>query len=165
MISLLTPTRSEVDHVKTSLFLSRKASSSACSYWPASTPMHTSLSGTLGSKLTFLSLPLASMSFLYSTGASALRWPVTPSFKAKPNATSMRTQESSLHTYHIENGYRIINVSICSIYYTNNVLQKTKSNTFDKIVAERHHNSIGNRPGAIARLVLLITESKIFFRF
>jgi hypothetical protein len=28
----------------------------------------------------------------------------------------------------------------------------TKSNTLGSIAAERHHNSIGNRPGAIARL-------------
>jgi hypothetical protein len=33
-------------------------------------------------------------------------------FKAKPNAHSMCTQESSLHTYRTENGYRITNVSI-----------------------------------------------------
>jgi hypothetical protein len=52
---------------------------------------------------------------------------VTPSFKVKPNAYSMCAQESSLHTYHTENGYKITNVSY--IYYTNNVLYKTKSNT------------------------------------
>jgi hypothetical protein len=44
----------------------------------------------------------------------------------------------------------------------NNVLQKTKSNTLDKIAVEWHHNSIGNRPGVIACLEL-IEESKIFF--
>jgi hypothetical protein len=37
---------------------------------------------------------------------------VTPSFKAKPNAHSMCAQESSFHTYHLENRYRITNVSI-----------------------------------------------------
>jgi hypothetical protein len=47
----------------------------------------------------------------------------------------------------------------------NNVLQKTKSNTLDKIAAERHHNSTGNRTGVIARLELLIKESQIFFSF
>jgi hypothetical protein len=31
-------------------------------------------------------------------------------------------------------------------------VQKTKSNTLRSIVAERDHNSIGNRPGAIAHL-------------
>jgi hypothetical protein len=34
------------------------------------------------------------------------------SFKPKLNAHSMCAQESSLHTYHTENGYRITNVSI-----------------------------------------------------
>jgi hypothetical protein len=42
---------------------------------------------------------------------------VTPSFKAKLNAHSMCAQESSLHTYHIENGYRITSVTIYNIYY------------------------------------------------
>jgi hypothetical protein len=37
---------------------------------------------------------------------------VTPGFKAKPNAHSMCAHESSLHTYRIENGYRITNVTI-----------------------------------------------------
>jgi hypothetical protein len=46
----------------------------------------------------------------------------------------------------------------------NNVLQKTKSNSLDKIVVERHHNSTGNRPGVIARLEL-VEESQIFFNF
>jgi hypothetical protein len=31
-------------------------------------------------------------------------------------------------------------------------LQKTKSNTLGSIVAERHHNTTGNRPGAITYL-------------
>jgi hypothetical protein len=35
-----------------------------------------------------------------------------PVFKPKPNAHSMCAQESSLHTYHTENGDRITNVSI-----------------------------------------------------
>jgi hypothetical protein len=38
----------------------------------------------------------------------------------------------------------------------NNILQNTKSNILENIVAERHHNSTGNRPGVIARLELLI---------
>jgi hypothetical protein len=46
---------------------------------------------------------------------------VTPSFKAKLNARSMCVHESGLHAYCIENGYRITNVSIYSIYYINNV--------------------------------------------
>jgi hypothetical protein len=37
---------------------------------------------------------------------------VTPGFKAKPNAHSICAQESSFHTYHTENRYRITNVSI-----------------------------------------------------
>jgi hypothetical protein len=47
----------------------------------------------------------------------------------------------------------------------NNVLQKTKSNTLDKVAVEWLHNSIGIRPGVIARLELLIEESQIFFSF
>jgi hypothetical protein len=63
-------------------------------------------------------------------------WPdwevsISPDFKAKLNAHSMCVQESSLHTYHAENGYRITNVTIYNIYYMNNVLQKTKSNTLE----------------------------------
>jgi hypothetical protein len=38
--------------------------------------------------------------------------PLSPGFKAKLNANSMCAQESSLHTYRIENGYRITNVTI-----------------------------------------------------
>jgi hypothetical protein len=90
---------------------------------------------------------------------------VTPSFKAKPNAHSMCAQESSFHTCRTENGYRITNASIKYIYFTNNVLQKTKSSTLDSIAAERHHNSTGNRLGVIARIELLIKESKISFSF
>jgi hypothetical protein len=36
---------------------------------------------------------------------------VTPGFKVKLNDHSMCAQESSLHTYRTENGYRIINVT------------------------------------------------------
>jgi hypothetical protein len=54
-------------------FLSRKASNIACSSLPVSIPMHIALSGTLESKGTFLNTPLASMAFLYSTEASALK--------------------------------------------------------------------------------------------
>jgi hypothetical protein len=39
-----------------------------------------------------------------------------PVFKPKPNAHSMCAQESSLHTYHTENGYRITNVTIYNIF-------------------------------------------------
>jgi hypothetical protein len=42
---------------------------------------------------------------------------VTPDFKTKLNAHSMCAQESSLHTYRVENGYRITNVTIYNIYY------------------------------------------------
>jgi hypothetical protein len=73
MMSLLTPMRSEVEHVKTSLFLSRNASSSACSSGGVSVSRQTALSGPLGSRGTILKSPSASMAFLYSTGASALR--------------------------------------------------------------------------------------------
>jgi hypothetical protein len=40
------------------------------------------------------------------------RHAVTPGFKAKSNAQIMCVQESSLHTYRTENGYKITNVSI-----------------------------------------------------
>jgi hypothetical protein len=70
MMSLLTPTRSEVDHTTTSLFLSRKPGISACSCLLALVPMHTVLSGTLGSSGTFSNSPLASMAFLYYVGGS-----------------------------------------------------------------------------------------------
>jgi hypothetical protein len=39
-----------------------------------------------------------------------------PVFKPKLNAHSMCAQESSLHTYRTENGYRITNVIIYSIF-------------------------------------------------
>jgi hypothetical protein len=64
----------------------------------------------------------------------------------------MCAQESNLHTYHIENRYRITNVTIYSIYYQIMSLQKTKSNTLRSVAAERHHNSTGNRPGVISHL-------------
>jgi hypothetical protein len=79
---------------------------------------------------------------------------VRPDFKAKPNVHSMCAQTSSLHTYCIENGYKITNVTIYSIYHMNKVLQKTKSNTLEDIAAERLHNSTGNQPVVIARLEL-----------
>jgi hypothetical protein len=63
MTSLLTPTKSKVDHANTSLFLSRKLGSFACSSWLATAPMHTVLSETLGPSGTFLNLPSASMIF------------------------------------------------------------------------------------------------------
>jgi hypothetical protein len=39
-----------------------------------------------------------------------------PFFKPKPNADSMCAQESSLHTYHTENGYKITNVTIYNLF-------------------------------------------------
>jgi hypothetical protein len=74
MTSLLTATKSKVDHANTSLFLSRKLNSFGYSSWLASAPMHTVLSGTLGSNGTFLNTPSASMMFLYSTGGSSPCW-------------------------------------------------------------------------------------------
>jgi hypothetical protein len=47
----------------------------------------------------------------------------------------------------------------------NNAIQKTKSNTLEDIAAKRHHNSTGNRPGVISRLVLDIEVLQIFFIF
>jgi hypothetical protein len=61
--SLLTPTRSEVDHVKTSLFLSRNCRSSACSCGLISMPLQTVLSGALGLSATLLKSPSASIAF------------------------------------------------------------------------------------------------------
>jgi hypothetical protein len=75
MTSLLTPTKSRVDHANTSLFLSRKLSSFVSSSWLASAPMHTILSRTLRSNDTFLNSPLASMMFLYSTRGPTPCWP------------------------------------------------------------------------------------------
>jgi hypothetical protein len=64
----------------------------------------------------------------------------------------MCAHESSLHTYHVENGYRITYITVYNIYYRIMSLQKTKSNTLRSIAAERHHNTTGNRTGEIARL-------------
>jgi hypothetical protein len=64
----------------------------------------------------------------------------------------MCAQESSLYTYHIENRYRIINVTIYNIYYQIISYKKIKSNTLESITAERYHNSTGNKPGVIAHL-------------
>jgi hypothetical protein len=64
----------------------------------------------------------------------------------------MCAQKSNLHTYRIENGYRITNITIYSIYYRIMSLQKTKSNTLRSIAAERQHNSTGNLSGAIAHV-------------
>jgi hypothetical protein len=44
-------------------------------------------------------------------------------------------------------------------------LQKAKLNTLRNIAVERHHNSTGNRPGAIARLEHHIELLQIFFSF
>jgi hypothetical protein len=47
----------------------------------------------------------------------------------------------------------------------NYVLQKTKSNTLEDTVVERHHNSTGNQPMAIAHLEHHIVALQIFFNF
>jgi hypothetical protein len=47
----------------------------------------------------------------------------------------------------------------------NNVLEKTKLKTLKDTAAEILHNSIGNRPGVITHVELLIKESQIFFSF
>jgi hypothetical protein len=44
-------------------------------------------------------------------------------------------------------------------------LQMTKSNTLGSIAVEIHHNSTGNRLGAIARLEHHIEVLQIFFSF
>jgi hypothetical protein len=64
----------------------------------------------------------------------------------------MCDQESSLHTYRTENGYKITNVTIYNIYHRIMSLEKIKSDTLGSIAAERLYNSTGNRSGAIARL-------------
>jgi hypothetical protein len=74
MTSLLTPTKLEVDHTNTLLFLLRKPSSFAYSSWLASAPMHTVLSETLGSNGTFLNSPSTSLIFLCSARGSTLCW-------------------------------------------------------------------------------------------
>jgi hypothetical protein len=70
--SLLTPIKLEVDQAKTSLFLSRNYRSTACSSELISTPMHTVLSGTLGSSATLVKSPSASIAFLNSAEISCL---------------------------------------------------------------------------------------------
>jgi hypothetical protein len=50
-------------------------------------------------------------------GGPPMKHCVIPGFKAKLNAHSICAQESSLHTYHTENGYIITNVIIYNIYY------------------------------------------------
>jgi hypothetical protein len=72
MTSLLTPTRSKVNHANTSLFLSRKLRIFACSCLLALVPMYTVLSGTLGSSGTFWNSPSAFMAFLHSDGGCVL---------------------------------------------------------------------------------------------
>jgi CRISPR/Cas system-associated protein endoribonuclease Cas2 len=62
---------------------------------------------------------------------------VTPDFKAKPNAHSMCAQESRFHTYLIENGYRITNITIYNIYYANNVFNKRLNQTLSKHNSEK----------------------------
>jgi hypothetical protein len=84
---------------------------------------------------------------------------------AKPNAHSMCAQESSLHIHHFGNAYGITNVVIYNIYYMNNTLQKTKSNTLGSITAEIHYNSTGNQLAAIAYPELHIIVLQIFFSF
>jgi hypothetical protein len=51
------------------------------------------------------------------------------------------------------------------MYLSNNVLQKTKSNNLESIAAERHHNTTGNQPGAIASLEHYIEVVQILFSF
>jgi hypothetical protein len=70
--SLQTPTRLEVDHTKTSLFLSRNCRSSTCSCGLISMPMQMALPGTLGSSATLLKSPSTSIAFLNSIEISFL---------------------------------------------------------------------------------------------
>jgi hypothetical protein len=56
----------------------------------------------------------------------------TSDFKTKPNAHSMCAQESSFHTYRIENGYRITNDTIYNNYYTNNGFSKRLNQALSK---------------------------------
>jgi hypothetical protein len=69
---LLTPIKSEVDEAKTSLFLSRNCRSFTCSSGLISAPMHTVMSGTLGSSATLVKSPSASIDFLNSANISYL---------------------------------------------------------------------------------------------
>jgi hypothetical protein len=57
---------------------------------------------------------------------SETQWLSHSIFKPKLNAHSMYAQKLNLHTYRTENGYRITNVIIYSIYYRIISLQKTK---------------------------------------
>jgi hypothetical protein len=70
--SMLSPTRSEVHHAKTSLFLSRNCKSCAYSCGLMCLLMHMALFGTLGLSATFLKSFLVSIAFLNSTEASYL---------------------------------------------------------------------------------------------
>jgi hypothetical protein len=70
--SLLTPTKSEVDQAKTSLFLLRNCMSSTCSFGLISVPMQTILSSILGLSATLLKSPSASIAFLNSVEISYL---------------------------------------------------------------------------------------------
>jgi hypothetical protein len=70
--SLPTPIKLEVDQPKTSIFLSRNCRSSACSSELISAPIHTVLSGTLGSSATLVKSPSASIAFLNSAEISCL---------------------------------------------------------------------------------------------
>jgi hypothetical protein len=70
--SLLTPTISEVDQSKTSLFLLRNCRSSACSCGLISVPMQTVLCDTLGLSATLQKSPSASIGFLNSDEISYL---------------------------------------------------------------------------------------------
>jgi hypothetical protein len=47
----------------------------------------------------------------------------------------------------------------------NNVLQKTKSNTFEDIAVKRHYNSTNNQLGVITHLELFIEVLQVFSSF
>jgi hypothetical protein len=70
--SLLTPTRSEVNQAKTSLFLSRNCRSSTYSHGLIAVPMLIALSNIMGSSGTLLKSPSALIAFLNSVEASCL---------------------------------------------------------------------------------------------
>jgi hypothetical protein len=70
--SLLTPTKSEVDQAKTSMFLSRNYRSFTCFSGHILAPMHTVLSCTLGSSATLVKSPSALIAFLNSADISCL---------------------------------------------------------------------------------------------
>jgi hypothetical protein len=69
---LLTPIKSKVDQAKTSLFMSMNRRSSACSSGLILAPMHTVLSGTLGSSATLVKSPLTLIAFLNFAEISCL---------------------------------------------------------------------------------------------